>query len=92
MPDEDYSTAGDAALAAGMPILDPTTHRVKFGADEINVTRDLLATQISEVSAEIATERARITRYNPSGRVFTAGTGAPSNSNGANGDVYFGVI
>lgn len=46
---EDYSEAGNAAAAAGFPILDPTTHKVKFGADEINITRDLIAEERQRV-------------------------------------------
>lgn len=43
MAEPDYSNAGVAAAAAGMPVIDPTQHKVKYGGDEINVTRDLLA-------------------------------------------------
>jgi hypothetical protein len=43
MAEPDYSNAGVAAAAAGMPVIDPTQHKVKYGGDEINVTRDLIA-------------------------------------------------
>lgn len=35
--------AGEAAEAAGMPIVSPVEGQVRDGADEINTTRDLLA-------------------------------------------------
>lgn len=41
---------GDDALAAGMPILDPETDLVKDGANEINITRDLIAQRTATVT------------------------------------------
>lgn len=41
---------GDAALAAGMDVLDPSTDLVKDGATEINKTRDYLAQRTSTVT------------------------------------------
>jgi len=35
--------AGERAAAAGLPVIDPTTYKVKYGGDEINETRDLIA-------------------------------------------------
>ncbi len=40
---EDYTGVGEFAALNGLPTVDPTTHKVKYGGDEINVTRDLLA-------------------------------------------------
>lgn len=38
-----YTDAGVAAAARGFPVIDPNTGRVRDGANEINITRDLIA-------------------------------------------------
>lgn len=74
MAEQDYTGAGDKAAAAGLEIIDPTTHKVKYGGDEINITRDMIA------------------ELNPGLRQINAGVGAPDNSIGSDGDIYFGVF
>lgn len=35
--------AGEAATAAGLPVVSPVEGKVRDGADEINLTRDIIA-------------------------------------------------
>lgn len=37
------SNAGERAAAKGLAVIDPTTYKVKYGGDEINETRDMIA-------------------------------------------------
>lgn len=69
---------GDEATAAGYPIVPDsgTGGEVKYGAREINRTRDFVA----QVKALVST------------RNISSGTTDPSNSTGANGDIYFKIV
>lgn len=69
---------GDDALAAGYPIVPNTGAgaEVKYGAREINRTRDFVA----QVKDQVPT-------YS-----ITSGTTDPNNANGADGDIYFKVL
>lgn len=69
---------GDDATLAGYPLVPNTGAgaEVKYGAREINRTRDFVA----QVKALI------------SPRKFTDGTANPNNANGANGDLYFKTL
>lgn len=77
---------GDDATAAGYPLVPNTGEdgRVRYGAREINRTRDIAAA---------------IKKLIPVGRAgyrtaagITSGTAAPSNGTGLNGDIYFKII
>lgn len=74
---------GDAAIAAGYPTVPDTGEegRVRWGAREINRTRDL-----------IAALKALIPTSKPAYRTasgITSGTAAPSGGN--DGDIYFQI-
>lgn len=69
---------GDDALNAGYPIVPNTGEggEVKYGAREINRTRDFVAQLKSLIST----------------RKITSGTANPNNADGANGDIYFKTL
>lgn len=69
---------GDDAQNAGYPLVPDsgTGGEVKYGAREINRTRDFIA----QVKALVST------------RTISSGTGNPSNGTGANGDIYFKIV
>lgn len=77
---------GDQALDAGYTVVPDTGEegRVRYGAREINRTRDYVAI----VKASVPT--------NPSAyRIaagITAGVSEPNDSHGANGDIYFKIL
>ena len=75
---------GDQAIAAGFTIVPDTGEegRVRWGAKEINRTRDFLAT----VKALIPVGK---TAYRTSAGI-TSGTADPSG--GTDGDIYFKII
>lgn len=76
---------GDAAAAAGFPVVPDTggdEARVRWGAREINRTRDLIAT----VKALIPVGKSA---YRTAGGI-SSGTAAPSG--GVDGDIYFKIV
>ena len=78
---------GDDALAAGFPIVPDTGSdeaRVRWGAREINRTRDLIA----QVKALIPGSK---TAYRTAAGI-SSGTAAPNNAVGNDGDIYYQVI
>lgn len=77
---------GDDAKDVGYPIVPDTGEngRVRWGAREINYTRDLIA-QIKKV---LPTTKAK---YREASGIHS-GTSFPAPSLGANGDVYFRLV
>ena len=77
---------GDAATNAGYPLVPDTgvEGKVKWGAREINRTRDLIAL----VKALIPTGKGG---YRAAAGI-TSGTADPNNSVGNDGDIYFKVL
>ena len=75
---------GDQAKAAGYPLVPDTGEegRVRWGAREINRTRDLIAAVKSLIPANKNAYR--------SAAGITSGTGEPSGGN--DGDIYFKII
>lgn len=75
---------GDAAAAQGYPLVPDTGEegRVRWGAREINRTRDLIA----QVRALIPTGKAA----NRTAAGISSGTGDPSG--GSDGDIYFKIV
>lgn len=51
MANKDYTNAGAIASAAGIPIIDSSTDEAFFGGEEINITRDLIASRSRVVTA-----------------------------------------
>lgn len=76
---------GEDATAAGLPLVPDTGEegRVRWGAREINRTRDFVA----QIKALIPTGKAG---YRAAGG-FTTGTAVPANTEGDDGD-WFGRI
>lgn len=75
---------GDQATAAGYPLVPDTGEegRVRWGAKEINRTRDLVAGVFNLIPIGKAGYR--------SASGISAGTAAPTG--GADGDIYFKII
>lgn len=75
---------GDKADAAGFPLVpdDGTDGKVRYGAREINRTRDYVA----EIREDVPTSKAQFRTRSG----ITSGTAAPSG--GANGDIYLRII
>lgn len=77
---------GDDAAAAGYPLVPNSGEggQVKWGAREINRTRDFVAQVKNLVPANESA--ARIAAG------ITSGSEEPNNSNGENGDIYFRIV
>ena len=77
---------GEDATAAGFPLVPDTGEegRVRWGAREINRTRDFVAL----VKALIPVGRAAFR----TAAGITSGTAAPNNADGQDGDIYFQII
>lgn len=77
---------GDDATGAGLPLVPETGEegRVRWGAREINRTRDMIAI----VRAMIPVGKVK---WREAGGI-TSGTSVPSNSVGNDGDIYFKII
>lgn len=77
---------GDDALAAGYSIVPNTGEegRVRYGAREINRTRDLVANVKSLIPVGKAGFR--------TAAGITSGTAAPLDANGSNGDIYIKTL
>lgn len=75
---------GDQAQAAGFPLVPDTGEegKVKWGAREINRTRDLIAAQASQIPVGKANFR------NSAG--ISSGTAEPTG--GTDGDIYFKIV
>lgn len=75
---------GDAAAAAGLPLVPETGEegKVKYGADEINRTRDMIAELMSSTPSSKAAARAAAG--------ISSGTAEPTG--GADGDIYFKIV
>lgn len=75
---------GDQAEAAGYPLVPDTGEegRVRWGAREINRTRDLIAAVFALIPKSKSAYRAA--------GGFTTGTSNPSG--GSDGDIYFKII
>lgn len=77
---------GDDATGAGLPLVPETGEegRVRWGAREINRTRDMLAI----VRAMIPVGKVK---YREAAGI-TSGTAVPSNATGNDGDIYFKIL
>lgn len=77
---------GDAATLAGYPLVPEVGDEglVKWGAREINRTRDIAAGIKDAVPSSAPAFR--------TAAGITSGTATPSNANGANGDIYFKIL
>lgn len=77
---------GDDATAAGYALVPDTGDggQVKYGAREINRTRDYIA----EVKVLVPTSK---TAFRTASGI-TSGTATPVNTDGADGDVYFKTL
>lgn len=77
---------GDDAIAAGYPLVPGSGAEgmVKFGAREINRTRDFIA-QLKN-AAPATKSQARTSAG------ISSGTANPNNAQGENGDIYFKII
>ncbi len=77
---------GDDTIAQGWPTVPDTGEngKVKYGAREINVTRDYVA----RVKALVPTSKSA---YRTAGGI-TSGTASPGASYGENGDIYFKIV
>lgn len=75
---------GDAAQAAGFPLVPDTGEegRVRYGAREINRTRDEVAQTLVQIPVGKAAYR--------SASGITSGTALPTGGN--DGDIYFQII
>lgn len=73
---------GDAATAAGLPLVPETgsdAARVRWGAQEINRTRDMIATAMASVPNNKAEAREQVG--------ISTGTSLPTT--GVEGDIFF---
>ena len=77
---------GDNALAAGLPLVPDTGEegRVRWGAREINRTRDFVA----QVKALLPVGKSA---YRTAAGI-TSGTAVPNNGTGNDGDIYFQIV
>jgi hypothetical protein len=77
---------GDDAQAAGYPLVPDTGEegRVRWGARELNRTRDFIAQVKNLIPVGKPAYR--------SAAGITTGTAAPNNGTGNDGDIYFQVI
>lgn len=77
---------GDDAVAAGMPLVPDTGEegRVRWGARELNRTRDFVA----QIKSLIPTGKAGFR----TAAGITSGTADPLNTFGADGDVYLKTL
>lgn len=77
---------GDAAKAAGYPVVPDTGEegRVRWGARELNRTRDMVANVKNDVPASKSEFR--------TAAGITTGTGDPPTTNVSDGDIYLKVI
>lgn len=77
---------GDEATAADYPLVPDTGEdgKVKWGAREINRTRDFIA----QIKSALPT--GHLGYQAASG--ITQGSSAPANASGANGDIYLQII
>lgn len=77
---------GDDALAGGYALVPDTGEdgKVKWGAREINRTRDFIALVKSSLPSGKAGYR--------DAAGITQGTVDPNNANGANGDIYLKIL
>lgn len=77
---------GDDAAAAGYPLVPDTGEegRVRWGARELNRTRDFIAQVLALIPGSKAAYRAA--------GGFAQGTADPNNANGTDGDVYFKIL
>lgn len=77
---------GDDAIAAGFTVVPDTGElgRVRYGAREINRTRDFIA----QVLAKIPVGKAK---YREAAGIYT-GTTVPANNFGNDGDIYIKIL
>lgn len=86
---------GDDASGAGYPLVPDTGEegRVRWGAREINRTRDFIAQVIARVWPVSVGGTGGTTKTEARTNLgFTSGTAVPNNANGENGDVYFRIV
>lgn len=89
---------GDDAAAAGYPLVPETGEegKVKWGAREINRTRDFIASAVALTLQVWPIARGGTGATSKAGARsnfgITSGTATPSNSSGANGDIYFKIV
>jgi hypothetical protein len=85
---------GDIATSAGLPLVPSSgaEGKVKYGAREINRTRDQVAAVMLETrpvaKGGTGATTAAAARTNLGVPTILSGTAAPSNANGNDGDVY----
>lgn len=75
---------GDLAAAAGLPLVPDTGEegKVKWGAQEINRTRDMVAVLLNATPSSKAAARAAAG--------ISSGTAEPTG--GSDGDIYFKIV
>lgn len=89
---------GDDAAAAGFPLVPNTGEegKVRYGAREINRTRDFVAQIKDLILATWPVNRGGTGSTTKSGARtnlgFTSSTAVPSNATGADGDVHFKTV
>jgi hypothetical protein len=89
---------GDDATAAGYPLVPNTGEegKVRYGAREINRTRDLIAQVKNLILAIWPVSRGGTGSSTKSGARtnlgFTSSTSVPSNATGTDGDVHFKTL
>jgi hypothetical protein len=77
---------GDAAAAAGMPLVPGTGEegKRKYGAREINRTRDFVAQAIQMIPVGVDAYRSNVK--------INAGPGVPGPNDGTEGEIWFQII
>jgi hypothetical protein len=89
---------GDDAAAAGYPLVPNTGEegKVRYGAREINRTRDFIAQVKALILATWPVNRGGTGSTTAAGARdnlgFSSSTSVPSNSSGANGDIHFRTL
>ena len=86
---------GDDATAAGYAIVPGTGEegKVKYGAREINRTRDYLAQLKNAITTVALGGTGASTKTGARTNLgITSGTATPSSSDGSDGDIYFKII
>ena len=90
---------GDDAVAAGYTLVPDTGSedaKIKYGAREINRTRDYIALVKKLILTIWPVSRGGTGSSTKSGARtnlgITSGTATPSNESGANGDIYFKIV
>lgn len=77
---------GEDATQAGYPLVPDTGEegRVRWGAREINRTRDFIALVLAKIPVNKSAYR--------TAAGITSGTASPNNADGADGDIYLKIV